>query len=442
MGKKVENSGNKLNRGMNPEIMYKKLVDCMNEAVWVGDEHEKTVYANPKFCDLMGYTLDEMIGKVSYDFWDKESAEIVKRENKHKRKKGVSSSYEGSLLTKNGGLIPVLLNGTALPWGGTIGIMTDLRILKEKEKKERITSHIIRNSYEAIVVLDEGRRVVLWNQGAARTFGYKEKEILGKSINTIIPPSGRDGSDRILEEVEEKGFVRGVETKRVTKGGKVIDVTISLSKVTGIEGDFVGYLATYVDITDKKRASNELQKRFEIIQDTYKELGLQKRQIDYMQEISNLAVSDSSLPALENLIVSAITLLTKADAAILRFYDQKTDSLKLRACVGVSEAWWSKDKIQMKNNLINEAVKNKRAIIVDEVATDSRYVGAKLAKAHNFRTLIIIPLFINDIVIGSLNIYSINPSKFRFIETDFLENFGKICALSIYVKRITSGRVK
>ncbi len=58
----------------------------MNEAVWVGDENERTIYANPRFCEIMEYTLEEMLGRESYDFWDQESAETVRKTNTSKRK--------------------------------------------------------------------------------------------------------------------------------------------------------------------------------------------------------------------------------------------------------------------------------------------------------------------------------------------------------------------
>jgi PAS domain S-box-containing protein len=53
----------------------------MIESIWIGDEYERTVYANPNFCNLLGYSLEEILGRESYDFWDDESIKIVKRNN-------------------------------------------------------------------------------------------------------------------------------------------------------------------------------------------------------------------------------------------------------------------------------------------------------------------------------------------------------------------------
>ncbi|MBT4936491.1 PAS domain-containing sensor histidine kinase [Candidatus Peregrinibacteria bacterium] len=137
-------------------MLYKTLVEHMNEAIWVGDDNERTVYANPKFCKIMEYSLEEMLGRKSYDFWDKKSAEKVKNVNNTERKQGVSSSYEGKLLSKSGKKTPVLLSGAALPQGGTIGIMTDITAIKEKKLLEKANKQLkeldkIKDSFIGIV---------------------------------------------------------------------------------------------------------------------------------------------------------------------------------------------------------------------------------------------------------------------------------------------------
>gem|GEM_PF-5965792 len=62
--------------------MYEQIVEHMTESVWIGDDEEKTVYANPEFRKILGYTLEEMLGRESYDFWDEESIKTVKNNNK------------------------------------------------------------------------------------------------------------------------------------------------------------------------------------------------------------------------------------------------------------------------------------------------------------------------------------------------------------------------
>ncbi len=121
--------------------MYEQIVEHMTESVWIGDEEEKTVYANPEFCKILWYTLEEMLWRESYDFWDEESIETVKKNNKI-RKKWKSSKYEWVLKAKDGKLIPVLLSGASIPGGGTVWIMTDLSEIKTLQEAKDELKHL------------------------------------------------------------------------------------------------------------------------------------------------------------------------------------------------------------------------------------------------------------------------------------------------------------
>ncbi len=304
--------------------------------------------------------------------------------------------------------------------------------------RDKIARQIIRNSGEAIVILDKDRNIRLWNTGAERIFGYMEEDVLGKCIDFIIPENEKQNNQWLIKEVESRHLLRGIETKRVNKAGEILDMSVSITRVT--DGDkFIGYLVLYVDITHHKKTSNELQKRFETIQDAYKELGVQRRQMDYIFEITEEALSFGSFFALCNLIVSSIHLLTKCDGVVLRTYDEKKDVLKLQAAVGVNKNWMDKSKIEYKNSLVEEAFNKKRALFFDNLNVSPRYKGVKLLRSHRFTSSIVMPLFVNDRLLGSLNLYAIDTEKLRLIETDFLENFAKHTSMAIFAK-LASGK--
>ena len=425
----------------NPAINLEELVrtmniaTTMNECLWIGDHKHKTLYVNPVFEKLSGYTLQECIGKDCVFFFDDEGKKAI--EDHHRlRKSGKSSQYEANMVTKTGEKIPLLISGSPTKIGGTIGIFTNLTMIKQFEKQERVARQIIKHSNEAIVILDQNRKIQLWNSGAEKMFGYKEKEVLNKKITLIIPPEENETNEEILKEVEEKGYLKNFETHRSAKNGTLIDVSLSVTKVMDEDNAFIGYLILYRDITQQKKVNTELQKRFEAIQDAYKELGFQKRQADYLYEIVETAVTKSSLDHLGKLIISAICMLTKCDGAVLRLREK--DQLRLLASIGVNKQWQNKGKIQFKNSFAEEAFKNKRPIIIHDIDSAEKHRGRKLLRQHNFKTLIVLPLFINDDCIGSLSLYATDPGKFRLIETDFLEKFAKQCALSLFVKISTN----
>ncbi|MFH1284684.1 MAG: PAS domain S-box protein [Candidatus Peregrinibacteria bacterium] len=410
------------------------ILKTMNECFWMGDKNHKTIYVNPIFEKISEYSLKECIGRDCVSFFDEEGKKTIN--NQHRlRKSGRSSQYEATMISKNGKKIPLLISGSPTKSGGTMGIFTNLTRLKNLARQERLSEHIIKNSTEAIVVLNKKSRITMWSIGAAKMFGYKEPEILNKKLaNLVIPEDEQIQNKNLIDQVEKRKFIKNVETKRITKSGKIIDVIISVTRVTDEKDEFIGYLVIYRDITDKKKTSTELQKRFETIQDAYKELGLQRRQNDYIYELIDSAASDNSLENLTKLIVSAACMLTKCDGSVLRFYNSETDRLKLQACIGVDTKWLSKDSILFGNSVAQEACGNKRPIIIQDISRSDKHQSIKLAEAHGFKTLIVIPLIVGSKILGSLSLYATDPSKFRLIETDFLEKFGKQCSLAIFAK--------
>ncbi|MBU1151940.1 PAS domain S-box protein, partial [Patescibacteria group bacterium] len=297
-----------------------KLAKAMGHAFWIGDKNHRTLYCDEIYRATTGYSLPECIGQASDFCFDKESKKTIEKHHQL-RPKGFASSYEATYINKSGKKIPMLIVGTPNRFGGTYGVHINLTRTKQQAAKEKIAEQIVRNSAEAIIVLNKLGKIQLWSSGAARMFGYKEAETINKTIAQLIIPKDKQAEGKeILEEVSRKTYLKNIETKRQTASGDLIDVSMTITKVSTQSNRFVGYLVIYRDITNQKRVNSELQKRFETIQDAYKELGLQKRQIDYIYEISNAAASDESLKNLSNLIISALALLTKCDGAVLRLY--------------------------------------------------------------------------------------------------------------------------
>ena len=82
-----------------------------------------------------------------------------------------------------------------------------------------------------------------------------------------------------------------------------------------------------------------------------------------------------------------------------------------------------------------DQVNNEFKSEIDEIDSCSKHKGVRLLKSHLFKSLILLPLFIQDKLIGTLSLYATSTSKFRLIETDFLENMAKQCSVALYTKK-------
>ena len=130
--------------------------------------------------------------------------------------------------------------------------------LKRSEEKYR---ELTTTSIDGIISMDRNMRIIIWNQGAERIFGYKEKEILGKPVVMLTPVKNRGKTGEILTKLFEtngKGdSSRIVEAQLVRKNGTVVPVEMSLSKRKVEEN----YLVTGIvrDITERKEAEEKLR---------------------------------------------------------------------------------------------------------------------------------------------------------------------------------------
>lgn len=424
------------------ESMFQRLVEHMNEALWMGDKRERTVYANPKFCSLVGYRLSEILGRESYDFWDEESRQRVKHVNMHQRKKGVSSSYEGNLVTRDGRKIPVLLSGTPLPHGGTFGIITDLTELKKKEEMEKVLNSALEYASDAVIIFNAERRITSWNKGAKMIFGYRKEEIMGRSVDRIFDPEEFDAA------VRSSSVLYNFEIHGYHKNRHELNISLTLTPFFGDGGggsagggsDRGGggsdrgknasfYLLICRDITAQKKFEEELYLKYQKIQEAYNRFGILRRQMDYIFDFLDLASKYLDRKSIADFIVSSIIMLTRVDACVLRSYNKNRDTLDLVSFFGMSQDYEGKSSIPFRGSLCERALQQKTPLKILDVMKEPRYQSPALAKKHRLVSLLLIPLEFHGRMVGSLSLYTGPDKALAVLENDFIEKYAKLIDL-------------
>ncbi len=140
----------------------------------------------------------------------------------------------------------------------------------EVEKEKRILSlywevtqakdyleSIIEYSADAIIISDMNGLITSWNKGAEKIYGYAEEEVLGKFL-PMIPPSEIENEKSFIEKILKKEKLRNMETKRQTKDGRPIEVSLTLSPIIDSSGKVAGISGISRDISEKKRVEKEL----------------------------------------------------------------------------------------------------------------------------------------------------------------------------------------
>ncbi|MFD0750536.1 PAS domain S-box protein [Mucilaginibacter calamicampi] len=133
-----------------------------------------------------------------------------------------------------------------------IGTAFDITEIKEAEEKTAKLAAIVASSDDAIVSKTFDSVITSWNTSAERIFGFTAEEMIGETIYKIIPPDRYEEEPIILGRLKGGERVQHFETKRLTKDGRLIDVSVTVSPVKDAEGNIIGLSKIARDITERK----------------------------------------------------------------------------------------------------------------------------------------------------------------------------------------------
>lgn len=119
---------------------------------------------------------------------------------------------------------------------------------------------IVQNSSDAIIGEGLDGRIISWNRGAEKLFGYKEKEALGKSaIELLIPSEKLREHQELSKDILNDKVVSPFDTVRLSKNNNLIDVTLTAVAIRESDGQISGVAKLLHDIRDKKAAETKLR---------------------------------------------------------------------------------------------------------------------------------------------------------------------------------------
>ena len=116
---------------------------------------------------------------------------------------------------------------------------------------------------DAMIGLTKDLKIFLWSKGAEKKLGYKKEEIIGKSVQVLIPKDKISEFENQIHMVQTGNTIESYETLRIHKNGKLVDVSVSLAPVYDSDGVFSGTIGIYKDISEKKELSRKLQRHEE-----------------------------------------------------------------------------------------------------------------------------------------------------------------------------------
>jgi PAS domain S-box-containing protein len=146
--------------------------------------------------------------------------------------------------------------GTAV---GAVLVFRDVTERRIAEEAQARLAAIVESSQDAIISKTLDGVIRTWNTGAERLFDYTPGEAIGQPITMIIPPDRRDEEYEILARISRGERIEHFETIRVSKLGRKINISLTVSPIRDSDGLIVGASKVARDITDRKRVEKALE---------------------------------------------------------------------------------------------------------------------------------------------------------------------------------------
>ena len=248
------------------EGRFRMLVETMRDALGVQDENGIITYVNQRACEMTGYSKEELIGHPPTDFIE-EPYRSVYAEEFAKRRDGVSSTYELTWTGKDGRRI--LTSSSSAPifdlegnFKGSFAVFTDItkrkiaeEALRASEARHRL---LLEASPDPIVVYDMEGRATYVSPAFESAFGWSSEELLGKLIN-FVPEESWPETKAAIDKVLQGEKIRFLETRRLTKDGKVLHIQLSSSLYHDQDGKPAGSIVILRDISKRRLTEKALK---------------------------------------------------------------------------------------------------------------------------------------------------------------------------------------
>jgi len=118
---------------------------------------------------------------------------------------------------------------------------------------------LLRDIKDAIIGLDLEGRIVLWNRGAERLYGYTEAEAMNLTIFDITPEQKREEIANLLQEIRDGRRIDSIETSRLTRHGRVIDVWATITEIFDERGNVKEIVSCERDVSGHTRRLDEFE---------------------------------------------------------------------------------------------------------------------------------------------------------------------------------------
>ncbi|MEP6901725.1 MAG: PAS domain S-box protein [Actinomycetota bacterium] len=246
------------------------ITNSVGEGIYVIDFESRVTLINPAAEIMLGWKESELLGKNIHEaihfqradetpflLEDCPLAGVLRTGQSVEIEDDVFTRRDGSALQIAYTSSPIITNKKVT---GAVVSFHDITEQKAAQRKLFTLASIVESSVDAILSQTLEGKIISWNAGAEKLYGYSAQEILGQHISVIYPSDRIEEESAIISAMMHGERLQGYETVRSGKGHKNIPVSLTVSPVRDRDGRIIGISKIAHDITERKRIEEELKK--------------------------------------------------------------------------------------------------------------------------------------------------------------------------------------
>ncbi|MBC7985022.1 MAG: PAS domain S-box protein, partial [Candidatus Obscuribacterales bacterium] len=243
------------------------ILNAALDAIITMDHQGKVTDFNPAAEKIFGYERGNAVNRLLENLIVPQRLRQQHREGLERllvtgESKILGKRIEMSALHADGSEFPVELSVIRIEGSDPPSFTATLRDIREAKKLQASQARlaaIVEYSDDGIVGKTLDGIVTSWNDAAQRIFGYSAEEMIGRSITTIIPVDRHAEETMILSRLRSGERIEHFDTVRVTKGGQLLQVSITSSPIRDSSGNIIGASKIVRDVTERKRVESALR---------------------------------------------------------------------------------------------------------------------------------------------------------------------------------------
>jgi len=295
---------------------------------------------------------------------------------------------------------------------------------------------IVESSDDAMFTKSLDGRLTSWNAGAERMFGYKAEEVLGQSVEKLIP------AELIAQEKELQARLRRgegtsqLETLRRRKDGELVAVSLSVLPIKGRDGRVVAASTVARDIGVQKRITGEREALLRSEQNARAQAEKALLMLRRLQIVTDAAISDANQEELMPALLDRLRAALNADTAAIMLLEPDGIHLSPTCRIGfigeLPEA--SKVRVPVGLGAAGRIALSEAGLIFDDL---SKVESMGPVLVRQLRSLVGAPLKLNGRVLGVIHVGSRNLRQFNRDDLDLIHLVADRAASAIERARLS-----